>query len=128
MLPNLLSHINRVKKRNELRAEIKRTHHTDKEVEEEEEDEDQESVPDKEQEDKKEKDKDAMEEEVPAESKTVTYNSPEFEKLVFSPNSCEITVKVALSLKKFLMTKVIEKLMATTVMKEIQGISGVVVL
>jgi hypothetical protein len=36
LVPNLLSHINRVKKRNELRAEIKRTHHIEKEVEEEE--------------------------------------------------------------------------------------------
>ena len=33
LVPQLLNHINRVKKRNELRAEIKRTHHTDKEEE-----------------------------------------------------------------------------------------------
>ena len=30
LVPQLLSHITRVKKRNELRAEIKRTHHTEK--------------------------------------------------------------------------------------------------
>lgn len=33
LVPQLLNHINRVKKRNELRAEIKRSHHTDKEEE-----------------------------------------------------------------------------------------------
>jgi hypothetical protein len=31
-------------------------------------------------------------------------------------------------MKKFLMTKVIEKLLSTTIMKEIQGINSVVVL
>lgn len=35
---------------------------------------------------------------------------------------------MSLSLKKFLMTRVIEKLLGTTIMKEIQGINSVVVL
>ena len=47
----------------------------------------------------------------------VNYNSSEFEKLAFVPGGCEITVKVALSLKKFLMTRVIEKLLTTVIMK-----------
>ena len=36
LIVQLLSHINRVKKRNELRAEIKRTHHEKEIVDEEE--------------------------------------------------------------------------------------------
>jgi hypothetical protein len=44
------------------------------------------------------------------------------------PNGCEVTVKVALSLKKFLMTRVIEKLLTTVIMKEIPGINGVTLL
>ena len=67
-------------------------------------------------------------EEKAAEEKAMTYNSNEFEKLVFKEGSCEITVKVALSLKKFLMTQVIEKLLTSTVMKEITGINSVSVL
>lgn len=69
-----------------------------------------------------------MEEELAAEEKNINYNTPEYEKTVYAENSCEITVKVALSLKKFLMTKVIEKLMGSTIMKEISSISGVILL
>lgn len=47
---------------------------------------------------------------------------------MFNAASCEVTVKVSLSLKKFLMTRVIEKLLGSTIMKEIQGINSVVVL
>lgn len=46
----------------------------------------------------------------------------------FKESTCEITIKVSLNMKKFLMTKVIEKLLSTTIMKEIQGINSVVVL
>lgn len=58
-----------------------------------------------------------MEEEVPALEKNVTYDSPEFDKLVFAEGFCEVTLKVALSLKKFLMTRLVEKVMASTIMK-----------
>ena len=64
LVPQLLNHINRVKKRNELRAEIKRTHHIEKEEQEEEEE--QPSNPEKEVEEPKKDEKDKMEEE-PAE-------------------------------------------------------------
>ena len=37
-------------------------------------------------------------------------------------------MKVALSLKKFLMTKVVEKLLSTTIIKEVPGINKVIVL
>lgn len=69
-----------------------------------------------------------MEEEVPALQKNVTYDSPEFDKLVFAEGFCEVTLKVALSLKKFLMTRLVEKVMASTIMKQISGIGAVVVL
>lgn len=129
LVVQLLNFINRVKKRNELKAEIKRTH-VEKEVAEEDEDEvekEKDSNPEKDNAEEKPA-LEKMEEEVVDKEKVISYNSHEFEKVTFGANSCEITIKVSLNLKKFLMTKVIEKLLGTTIMKEIQGINSVVVL
>jgi hypothetical protein len=130
LVVQLLNFINRVKKRNELKAEIKRTH-VEKEVPEEDDDEvekEKDSNPEKENAEEQKPALEKMEEEVAEKEKVISYNSNEFEKVTFGANSCEITIKVSLNLKKFLMTKVIEKLLGTTIMKEIQGINSVVVL
>lgn len=60
--------------------------------------------------------------------KKKAYKSPEFDHLTFSESGCEIIIKVSLNLKKFLMTKVVEKILKDTVMKEIQGIKSAIVL
>jgi hypothetical protein len=47
---------------------------------------------------------------------------------VFNPKGCEITVKVPLSLKKFLMTKVVEKILKSAIIRETPGIQSAIVL
>lgn len=44
-------------------------------------------------------------------------DSPYFESMEFGKDSCVVEVKVPLSLKKFLMTKVIEKFLKATIMR-----------
>lgn len=46
----------------------------------------------------------------------------------FGKGVCQIEVKVSLNLKKFLMTKVVEKILKSTIVRELVGISSAIVL
>ena len=46
----------------------------------------------------------------------------------FIKGGCEITVKVSLNLKKFLMTKVVEKILRSSIIRELPGIASAIVL
>lgn len=128
VVPLLLNHINRVKKRNEMKTEIRRVHASDKPEEDEERDEVEEFDEDKDKE--KEKDHEISKEPMVdvGKDKTDEYKSHEFESLKFKDDGCEIVVKVPLNLKKFLMTKVVEKMLKTCIIREVQGIQSAIVL
>ena len=115
-LPLLLNYIQRVHKKAELKTEIKRSHHrADKE----------ENAEDAEEEEPAETERDPEEEEERERGRELK-ESPYFNDIVYGPDSCSIGLKVPLSMKKFLMTQVIERFLRATVMREVKGISRAV--
>lgn len=60
--------------------------------------------------------------------KSDQFKSHQFESLKFNSKGCQIVVKVPLNLKKFLMTKVVEKMLKTAIIRQIPGIQSAIVL
>lgn len=114
----LLDHIEKVQKKSDLRAEIKRN----RKVEEDEDDDEQKQVTESKLEEEQ-TDKDDTNEKYKK-----VLDSPYFESMEFGKDSCVVEVKVPLSLKKFLMTKVIEKFLKATIMRQTPGINRAIVL